>query len=52
MRTGSRHSNAIETKSQNIAIMQHTTDILSKKKNTPIEVDSPSLCFIYTYLSN
>ena len=38
MRTDSRHSNAIETKSQNIAIMQHTTNILSKKKNTPIEV--------------
>lgn len=40
MRTGSRHSNAIETKSQNIAIMQHTTDIYQKRKIRPLKLDS------------
>ena len=40
MRTGSKHLNAIETKSQNIAIEQHTTDTDQKRKIRPMKLDS------------
>ena len=41
MRTGSKHLNAIETKSQNIAIEQHTTDTYQKRKKIrPLKLDS------------
>ena len=40
MRTGSKHLNAIETKSQNIAIEQHTADTYQKRKIRPLKLDS------------
>ena len=40
MRTDSKHLNAIETKSQNIAIEQHTADTCQKRKIRPLKLDS------------
>ena len=37
--TGSRHSNVIETKSQNTAIVQHTNDIYQKRKIRPLKLE-------------
>ena len=39
MWTGLRHSNVIETKSQNTAIVQHTNDIYQKRKIRPLKLE-------------